>query len=75
MVNQSAFQKITEAELEAAGLRGAILDDTRGTLTFQFVDREEVWTKAPAGYPVDGSVEVLRFNGVYYIPPPEGPAA
>lgn len=54
------------------GLIGLRHDPVRQTITLVFRYREEIWTAAPAEYPIDGSLEVLFFDGLPYIPPPAG---
>jgi hypothetical protein len=66
------FSQLTEAQCREIGLQHMIADPKRETLTFQFTNRKEVWTVAPEGYPTDGSLEVMHFEGRFYIPPPAG---
>lgn len=66
------FISLAAVDLAALGLLGAIEDVPRGTLTFRFTDRDEVWTLAPVGYPIDGSSEVVCVHGRLYVPPPTG---
>ncbi len=41
-------------------------------LTLHFPNgSEEVWTLAPPDYPIDGSLEVMRFDDRYFVPPLE----
>lgn len=74
-MRDQVLHPLTEAECRAVGLRGAELDAAGGTLTFRFTTREEVWTLAPPDYPIDGSREVVRFGGMFYVPPPIGRAS
>lgn len=66
------FRSLADVDLGAIGLIAAIEDPVAGTLTFRFQDRDEVWTLAPPGYPIDGSAEAARFHGRVYTPPPTG---
>ena len=54
---------------EAVGLIDVTDDPTAGTLTFRFTNRAEVWRVAPPDYPCDGSLELIKFGGRYYVPP------
>jgi hypothetical protein len=69
------FTSLADLDLDALGMVGVIEDPRAGTLTFRFTDRVEVWTLAPAGYPIDGSVEVVRLGGRIYAAPPKGQPA
>lgn len=61
--------RVTEAELDAAGLLGATVNTERDTLRFHFRNRVEVWTRVPDAA-VDTievpSLNVVRFDGVVY---------
>lgn len=66
------FKQLSADVWESLGLIGVRHDPTRRTLTLVFSNREEIWTAAPVEYPIDGSLEVLFFDGLPYIPPPPG---
>jgi len=69
------FISLADVDLSAIGFVRLIEDAAAGTVTLRFVDRDEVWTVAPDGYPTDGSVEVLVFRGRVYAAPPTGQPA
>lgn len=66
------FKQLSLDVWRSLGLVGVRHDPSHHTLTLLFTNREEIWTAAPAEYPIDGSLEVLFFDGVPYMPPTAG---
>lgn len=54
---------------ELGGLGVSIHRQADGSVLLVFANgTAEHWTPAPADYPTDGSMEVMRLAGVFYIP-------
>ena len=55
---------------DSLGVSLALQPDGTLEVSFRHSEDTERWRQAPDGYPLDGSRELIRFQGRYFVPSP-----